>query len=62
MTKVKVPYGEGYLTGELPAGLRVHEITPREVAGVADATAEIRRALENPIGNRGIEELRGAQK
>ncbi|QGP92912.1 Lactate racemase [Neomoorella glycerini] len=62
MAKVKVPYGEGYQTGELPAGLRVHEVAPREVAGVTGAEAEVRRALENPIGNRGVEELRGAQK
>lgn len=62
MAKVKVPYGEGYQVGELPPGLKVYEIAPRNVAGVNDAVAEIRRALENPIGNRGIEELRGAKK
>ncbi|MBC7326341.1 MAG: nickel-dependent lactate racemase [Moorella sp. (in: Bacteria)] len=62
MKRLKIPYGDGYLTGELPPGLRVHEVAPREAAGVADPAAEVRRALENPIGNRGIEELRGAQK
>ncbi|WP_258359480.1 nickel-dependent lactate racemase [Moorella sulfitireducens (nom. illeg.)] len=59
---MQIPYGEGYQAGRLPQGLTVYEIAPREVAGVTDAAAEMHRALENPIGNRGIEELRGAQK
>ena len=62
MSSIKVPCGEGYLTGNLPANLRVHEIVLQEVAGVPDAAAEIRRVLENPIGNGGVEELRGARR
>jgi len=62
MKKIKVPCGEGYLTGNLPANLRVHEIVLQEVAGVPDTAAEIRRALEEPIGNQGVEELRGARQ
>ncbi|MGI9859944.1 nickel-dependent lactate racemase [Moorella naiadis] len=62
MALIKIPYGQGYLTGELPGKIKVQEVAPREVAGVPDAAAEVRRALEQPIGNRGVEELRGARQ
>ncbi len=62
LTTIRVPWGEGYQMGILPAGIRVHEVAPREVAGVPDAAAEVRRALEKPTGNRGVEELRNARK
>ncbi|WP_051498585.1 nickel-dependent lactate racemase [Neomoorella thermoacetica] len=59
---LKIPYGQGYLVGELPEGIRVQEVVPREIAGVPDPSADVRRALEQPIGNHGVEELRGGRQ
>ncbi|MDK2820669.1 MAG: hypothetical protein PWP31_634 [Clostridia bacterium] len=62
MNSVKVPYGKGFQVAEIPDGLRLYRIEPKDVDGVSDPTSEIIRALENPIGNKGIEELRGMRK
>ena len=53
--KVKLPYGESSLTLEVPDHSRV--VIPEEATGVADIRAEIRRAIDNPIGTPLLEQL-----
>lgn len=60
----EIPYGQGYLTAELPRGTEV--IRPGgsgHFAPTADLAAEVRRALDAPVGSLPVEALvrRGAR-
>lgn len=55
MTHVKLPYGRSYLEADIPNVLKVG--TPKYVPGVSDPRAEIRRAIQNPIGSRRLCEI-----
>jgi nickel-dependent lactate racemase len=48
-TEVVFPVGKGTVTAAVPNLMAV--VAPRETPGVADERAEVRRALENPIGS-----------
>ncbi len=53
--KIDLPYGDGRVTVDVPDSANV--IEPDPVPGVADIRAEIRRALDHPIGTRPLVEL-----
>lgn len=53
--KVELPYGTASLSVELPDHTRV--IIPEEVPGITDMRAEIRRAIDNPIGTAPLHQL-----
>ncbi|MEW6672985.1 MAG: nickel-dependent lactate racemase [Thermodesulfobacteriota bacterium] len=46
--KINLPYGDSFLAVEVPDNARV--VIPEDTAGAADVRAEIRRAIDNPIG------------
>lgn len=51
MTTVDLKYGKGHFTVDVPEKNLAGIILPNELTGVSDEQAEIRRALENPIGS-----------
>lgn len=51
MTKITLKYGKGQYEVEVPEKNLAGIILPNELSGVHDEQAEIRRALENPIGS-----------
>lgn len=59
-TKVEFPVGKSSVTVSVPNLLAL--VTPRDVPGVADDRAEVRRALENPTGTRRLSELASGKK
>jgi nickel-dependent lactate racemase len=60
---IDLPYGDGVITVELPAHAQVDVYQPNDVAGVADAGAEVRRAMREPIGTAPLAVLaRGKQR
>jgi len=54
--KVRLAYGDGSLEVELPDE-RTSVVEPRLHPGAGDESAELRRALDDPIGTRRLEEL-----
>ena len=55
--RLHLAYGREGLEVILPAGLDVTVIEPRFVAGVPDASAALRTALQSPIGSAGLREV-----
>jgi nickel-dependent lactate racemase len=53
--KVDLPYGKASVTVELPE--HAHVVIPKDLPGVTDTRAEIRRALDNPIGSNRLTQL-----
>lgn len=53
--RVDLPYGSGSVEVEVPDSARV--VVPEEIPGVTDVGAEIRRAMDNPIGTRPLSRL-----
>ena len=53
--RVDLPYGSGSVNVEVPDSARV--VVPEEIPGVTDVGAEIRRAMDNPIGTRPLSRL-----
>ncbi len=51
MTKIALKYGKGQFEVEVPEKNLAGVIMPKEMSGVHDEQAEIRRALDNPIGS-----------
>ncbi len=51
MTVVDLKYGKGLFAVDVPDANLAGVILPNELTGVQDEQAEIRRALENPIGS-----------
>jgi len=54
---VQIPYGTGFVEIELPEERIITIVSPKKVKGLRDVEAEIRKALENPIGHPGIKDL-----
>ena len=60
---VSLPYGDSHLEMRIPARNLLAVASPHEVAPVADPIAEIRRAVETPIGCARLREAaRGARR
>lgn len=60
---VKLPYGEGFVTAELPASNTKYVLESRQLPGYKDEAASIRKALRNPIGGPGLRtQLRKSDK
>ena len=60
---IDLPYGHGTLPIRIPAHLLGEVVSPRPLAAAPDLEAEVRRALDNPVGSPGLEELaRGKQR
>lgn len=57
MTHITIPYGRETLGLDIPAANLVGVYAPHPVAPVDDATAEIKRALAQPIGGPSLREL-----
>ncbi|MGI6574749.1 MAG: nickel-dependent lactate racemase [bacterium] len=57
LKKFKLRYGKGDLELAVPEENIMAVLTPRELAGVADEEAEVRRALANPIGSPALRAL-----
>lgn len=56
MTVVELKYGTGHFSVDVPDANLAAVLMPAELTGVEDEGAEIRRALENPIGSRKLRE------
>ncbi|CAJ36964.1 nickel-dependent lactate racemase [Methanocella arvoryzae] len=56
MTIISLKYGKGHFDVDVPEENLAGIILPEELAGVPDEVAEIRRALENPIGSQRLRE------
>lgn len=57
MVDVWLPYGKTEVCARVPAQNFLGTIEPKEAAGVSDPIAEIKRALQAPIGTKRISEL-----
>lgn len=57
MVDVWLPYGESSLCVRVPARNLLGSIEPKEVKGVIDPIAEIKSALNNPIGSKKLSEI-----
>ena len=55
MMKVDLPYGTKSVKIDIPENARV--VIPEEMPGIPDVRAEIRRALDNPIGTASLSQL-----
>jgi len=53
----KIPYDDDWITVDVPASATLRIVDLNQVGGVADETAEIERALDNPVGHGGLETL-----
>ncbi len=53
----KIPYGKGEIDSRIPKKNHVATVMPHYRSGVPDETAEVRRALANPIGTRRLGEM-----
>lgn len=51
MTKIELKYGKGHFDIDVPEKNLIGVILPNELSGVKDEAAEIKNALENPIGS-----------
>ena len=57
MVDVWLPYGKSNLCVRIPARNLLGSIEPKEMEGVSDPLAEIRRALKEPFGSKQLNEL-----
>ena len=57
MVDVWLPYGKTEVCARIPAKNFLGKIEPKEKPGVDDAIAEIKRALQEPIGTKRISEI-----
>ncbi|MBL7225352.1 MAG: DUF2088 domain-containing protein [Desulfobacteraceae bacterium] len=57
MAQIDLPYGDGILSFEIDKGMLGEVVGPRLVETAPDAGAEIRYALERPIGSPPLTEL-----
>ena len=57
MVDVWLPYGKSNLCVRIPARNFLGSIEPKEIAGVSDPLAEIKRALKNPLGSKQLNEI-----
>jgi nickel-dependent lactate racemase len=55
MMQIDLPYGDSMLKIEVPDNARV--VIPQEMSGLPDERAEIRRALDQPIGTASLAQL-----
>ena len=53
--QVDLPYGASSLKVDVPENARV--VIPAEMSGIQDERAEIRRALDHPIGTASLSQL-----
>lgn len=58
--KVSLPYGKGRAEVKIPDGATV--AYPRELSGVPDVAAEIRRAMAAPIGSPPLREVASGRR
>jgi nickel-dependent lactate racemase len=58
----RIPYGDDFVTVEVPEERVISVIEPKKVDGVKDEDSEVERALENPIGSKRLEELARGRK
>lgn len=57
MVDVWLPYGKTNVCVRIPARNLLGSIEPKEQPGIADAKAEIERALKEPIGSKMLSEI-----
>ena len=57
MVDVWLPYGKSDICVRIPARNLLGSIEPKQVPGAADVTAEIERALREPIGSKRLSEI-----
>jgi len=57
MVDVWFPYGKTHVCVRVPARNLLGTIEPKEQPGAPDATAEVERALQNPIGSKRLSEI-----
>lgn len=57
MVDIWLPYGESDLCVRVPARNFLGSIEPKEIDGVSDSKAEIKRALNKPIGSKRLSEI-----
>jgi len=57
MVDVWLPYGKSDICVRIPARNLLGSIEPKQVPGAADVTAEIERALSEPIGSKRLSEI-----
>ena len=50
MTQIKLPYGKQYLNVDVPDQNLLVVVSPQDVEPVSDTTAEVKQALERPVG------------
>jgi nickel-dependent lactate racemase len=61
MVDVWLPYGKSDVCVRIPARNLLGSIEPKHVAGAEDVTAEIQRALREPIGSKRLNEIAQSQ-
>lgn len=59
MVEVWLPYGKTEVVVRIPAENLMMVVEPRGIDGVEDPDAEIKRALEHPVGGKGLDEIVG---
>lgn len=57
MTNIRIPYENDWVTVSVPDDSILSVVDLNEVSGVPDETAEIERALDNPVAHDGLERL-----
>ena len=57
MVDIWLPYGKSDVCVRIPARNFLGSIEPKEKAGMPDATAEIERALKEPMGSKRLSEI-----
>jgi nickel-dependent lactate racemase len=61
MPEIRLPYGRGYVSAQLPEGRTFELILPREAAPATDPLRAVATALEAPLGARGWADVAGAR-
>ncbi len=60
-THLELPYGKGKLSFDLPWGWKADVFRPNPVSLAKDPQREILQSLENPLGERHLEDFRGVK-
>ena len=57
---IELPYGKGKIKIPLPEGLEVDFLRPESISLTLDQAGEVRKSLENPLGDKHLEDFSGA--
>jgi nickel-dependent lactate racemase len=61
MSTYSLPYGKGHISFDLPYGMEVAVVVPRDVPAAPDPAGAVAAALDAPVGGVRLEQFRGAR-